>query len=459
MIPTTDFYAGITIAIAFLMLLALAEFLRSWAQWSVEWTRKLVHFGGGLVCLGFPYFIQSQWVVLALAISLGAIFLVSRQLRLLSSVHCIQRQSHGVEYYPLVIYLLFLLAADQPWIYMICVLVLSVSDAVAALVGTRFGRIRYRVEEETKSVEGSLAFFAATFVVVLVPLILLRPQFDSLHVPYWHYVLAANLIGLLVTCFEAVSGRGRDNLFIPLGTYLVLSKTFQTDVWDLAMQNFSFALILIVLIGLSRYSRSFQTGGAIVICLASYGCWAMGSFDWALPVFLGYGLYVVAALTTDLPWRLSIRPVVFNVLPPFLILAAGNLALNQGHPEWMQFCFGPFLASCVVALAEAVVNAVNWRHPGPESRRWIHGLLAGIGCSLLLVIPSAIRLVMQDWLTIAGLVGVSATISAVSSRVLPAISPAVASWRWYGARMGIATLAAIVIALLQWQRLSQVWFV
>ena len=326
-IPTVDLFRGAAIAVAFLLLLGIAELLRYRFLWSVEWTRKLVHFGGGIVCLLFPFLILSHWVVLALAISMAAIFLITRRMGLLNSVHGIERKSRGSEYYPVVIYLLFLLAARTPWMYVICVLVLSISDSAAAIIGSKYGRLRFRVEDETKSVEGSLAFFVATVIVVFVPLLIFKPQFEQLQIPYGHYALAACLIALLVTCFEAVSGHGRDNLFIPLGTYLVLAKTFQTDFADLLTQNASFVLILTILLGLSRTSHSFQAGGAILFCLACYACWAMGSFDWALPVFIGYGLYVVSALTVELPWRLAIRPVLFNVLPSIL------------DPGGRQFCF------------------------------------------------------------------------------------------------------------------------
>ena len=45
------------------------------------------------------------------------------------------------------------------------VLVLAVADAAAALVGGRYGRIRYEVEDQCKSLEGSLVFAAVTFVI------------------------------------------------------------------------------------------------------------------------------------------------------------------------------------------------------------------------------------------------------------------------------------------------------
>ena len=61
------------------------------------------------------------------------------------------------------IYLVFLLGYHTPVLYFIAILTLSVSDAVAALIGKRYGSIRFKIEGETKSLEGSVSFFFITF--------------------------------------------------------------------------------------------------------------------------------------------------------------------------------------------------------------------------------------------------------------------------------------------------------
>ena len=45
------------------------------------------------------------------------------------------------------------------------------ADAVAALIGIRYGTLQYQTTEGTKSVEGSVAFFFVAFLSVLVPLL------------------------------------------------------------------------------------------------------------------------------------------------------------------------------------------------------------------------------------------------------------------------------------------------
>jgi len=86
-------------------------------------------------------------------------------------------------------------------------LILSISDTVAALVGIPFGRHPFL----KKSLEGSLAFFSSTALI----LILLFPQM----------VLIDLLIAALVTLAEAYPMGLDDNFLIPIlsGTLLTLT--------------------------------------------------------------------------------------------------------------------------------------------------------------------------------------------------------------------------------------------
>lgn len=79
------------------------------------------------------------------------------------------------------------------------ILVAGIADAVSAVVGKAFGRLRY---PGGKSVEGSVAFF---LVVVLILLPLGDPG-------------RAALVALALTILEAPSLSIDDNLFLPLAT-------------------------------------------------------------------------------------------------------------------------------------------------------------------------------------------------------------------------------------------------
>jgi phytol kinase len=118
--------------------------------------------------------------------------------------------------------LVFLVARESPWIYLPSILVMTVSDTAAALVGRAFGRHVHRVGAGTKSLEGSAAFFVSALPCVYVPLRLTAPLTGP------ECALAALGTAALATVLEAVSRDGSDNLSVPVGTCFALTLLVAT---------------------------------------------------------------------------------------------------------------------------------------------------------------------------------------------------------------------------------------
>jgi dolichol kinase len=199
-----------------LAVLALAEVLRRRGVGRPEATRKLVHAVSGLVAATFPWLFTGAGSVIVLTASFAVVMGATRRLGLLGSVHGVSRCTEGGVYYPAAVLLLFLLAAHRPEAYVPAILVLSLADPAAALVGGPWGRTRYRVFGGDRSVEGSLAFAATALPCVFVPLAFLTA------LPLESLVRWSLHVTLLATILEALSPRGSDNLTIPLGSGLAL---------------------------------------------------------------------------------------------------------------------------------------------------------------------------------------------------------------------------------------------
>jgi dolichol kinase len=322
------------IAGIFLAIFAAAEGWRIVGSPQPEWTRKLVHFGGGLVSLALPWVVRSHWTVLALGATLGGLLLLTRRLGMLTSVHGVTRHSEGAIYFPVAVYLVFLLAADRPILYLISVLTLVVSDALAALVGSTYGRIKYRVERDRRSFEGSAVFFLATFLAVHLPLLLLTSVDRNVS------VLVAIQIALLVTILEAISLDGADNLIVPIGTFLLLLKmtpqAAETLLWQLLAQ----LTILSLLFLLAWRLRLLTAAGTLAASIFLYGAWSLGGPAWlvapviALVVFGGI-LRLAAGFNQGPSARYQVLAVFYTTLAP-----AGVLILNDvlktafEHPAW-----------------------------------------------------------------------------------------------------------------------------
>jgi len=208
---TKEIISVLIISTSYIGIFVIAELWRKFGRPDPEKTRKFVHLCSGAICLTFSYLLQSHFTVLLLAASFAAIIWITSKKGWLNSVHGVSRESSGGIYFPIAIYLTFLIAnvTEQPHLYLISILVLAVSDTLAALIGISYGNKKFEVEDDKKSLEGTLAFFFATFILVQLCLLLLtdmgRPE----------TVLAGLYVAILVTAIELLSLGGADNLFIP----------------------------------------------------------------------------------------------------------------------------------------------------------------------------------------------------------------------------------------------------
>jgi phytol kinase len=333
----------------FLGLLVTAELWRRLGNPKPEWTRKLVHLGGGVACLFFPFLVTSPWVVLAMALALCALFVAGGRFGFLKSLHGVERKSRGAEYYPLSVFLVFLMTQGRPWLYLSAVLVLAVGDAFAALIGSRYGVVRYEVEEDRKSLEGSLVFLVIAFLAIHLPTLLMTD------LPRPVCVLAALLVAALVTGFEAISLEGADNLFVPLAVVVILGKITTKPLSEVIFQNLSLLAICLA-VGLVVWrSRSFNVGGAITFILFAYGTWSLGSWYWALPVFLSFAGYVAAwgrYAPRGHASGIKVRTIARALLPPFTMLILANSL--RDYPTF----YGPYLAASAAVLAFSLDTGV-----------------------------------------------------------------------------------------------------
>ena len=266
--PTTvDWLAIAAVSVAVFALLGLSEVLKRIGVTS-EWSRKTAHIGSGLITLSFPYTFTSIWPVIILSVAFFVIMWVSSRLHIFQGVHGVNRDSVGAFVFPIVIVLVFWLSYGNPVHFAIPVLVLSISDAVAALVGKKYGVRHYHSLGEQRSWEGSFVFWVTAFLFVHVPLLLLTD------VGRTECVLIALGCSLLVTTFEMISVRGLDNLFIPYGTWYVLDNYVEYDLIGL-LHRVVFMAVMTVF-GFYTVKRNlFTKTGAVGAALAIYACFSI----------------------------------------------------------------------------------------------------------------------------------------------------------------------------------------
>ncbi|HVR41071.1 MAG TPA: hypothetical protein VMU84_18400 [Thermoanaerobaculia bacterium] len=390
-----DFTGALIISAFFFALLVIAELWSRLGHPKPEWTRKLVHLGGGIIGISLPWLIESPWVVLALTVSLSSIFLLGEKTKLLKSLHGVERKSRGSEYYPLAIFLVFAIAADRHWLYVSAVLVLALADAFAALAGTRYGAIRYEVEDEQKSVEGSLVFFFVAFLAMHLPMLLMSD------LPRAVCVLAALLVAMLVTIFEAISLQGADNIFVPIAVVFVLQKITTKPLPEIAFQNASLITIIALVLLLAWRIEWFSVGGALTVILFLYATWSLGDrFRWAIPVFIALGVLAIARALLSRRRerrRLKVRAISRALIVPFVFL----LAANSTH--LYDFFYAPYLAAVAAVLA-----FILW-----SGERPLRAMAKGVLAALIVSVP----MLPTEYVTLIAIIVVVAIVTFAYARL------------------------------------------
>ncbi len=372
---------GLGIAIVLTVLGGLLGALRLYQKWGApqpELPRKILHVGMGLVACSFPWLFDESWPVLLLGVLSLAGMVAMRTVAALSSsvgtvVSGVGRFSFGEIYFPLAIAIqwhIYLFATALPeyrvLLYCIPLLLLTLADAAAALVGINYGSLRFDASDGMKSTEGSLAFFLCAFLCVHIPLLL------GSNTGRVETLLIALLMALLAMLFEAIAWAGLDNLILPLVGYLLLRIYLGLSVVELEMRV-AMTVGLMVFVLLYR-TRTTLLGSALLgACLVGYLSWALGGWRWLaspITVFVGYTLLsprteansqrkhnihaVVAVSAASLAWLFLYR--LLDLLEPayfylFTLAFAAQLAIiaiaRLGY-DYPRLSAVPLLGVCIL---------------------------------------------------------------------------------------------------------------
>lgn len=346
-----------------------------------ERVRKLLHVLMGLVTLSFPWFFDSPGPVLTLAaLVVVGLFGVRRKTELKAGIgavmHSVERDSFGELYFPIAVALLFVLSKGDPILFGIPILILTLADALAALIGIRYGQVRYTTGEGEKSAEGSVAFFVVAFLSVHIPLLLFTDTGRA------ETLLIALILGVLLALFEAVAWRGLDNLFIPLGAFVLLKVYLTFDIASLGAR-LAVVVALVIFTLAWRHRTTLNDTGALAAALIGYVFWSVGGWVWLLPplvVLVTYTLYAVRGPATRT--RVHDPRVVLSVAAAGLFWLF--LAKALVRPEF-HFLFTLSFA-VQLALAGLADLADEWLALRPR-----HAIpLCSVTAWLLIIVPWAV---------------------------------------------------------------------
>ena len=212
--------------IAVLVMAVLTELLsrrKLVAQWI---SRKWLHTFSVGMCALMPYLLFKTSLLLPVVAVVEILLIVLVATGVLFKEDG-GRKSWGIALFPLpYLYLLWVFPMHR-WLIFLPMAILAISDSAAAIVGKLTARKFYQLTGDPKSVNGSIAFFISTCIIlysaVYLPGIPSKFKQDI-------YLNVVPLIALLITFAEAMGSHGNDNLFVPISAMVLLQLIYVGEI-------------------------------------------------------------------------------------------------------------------------------------------------------------------------------------------------------------------------------------
>ncbi|MCS7056158.1 MAG: hypothetical protein NZM18_08335 [Thermoflexales bacterium] len=210
----------LAVVVSFLYVFAVlgaAEGLRRAFRLPVEFTRKVVHIAVGMWAWGTAALFTDKRFAVIPPLAFVALNYLSYRRALFTAMETSDKSNLGTVYFPIAFAVIILLFFDVSKPFMVAALMpMTWGDAFAAIIGKRYGRRHYALVDgrSRRSVEGSAAMFAFSFLSVAVTLLVFDAAFGTA-------IVCGLVMALLATIAEAASPSGLDNLLVPASSALV----------------------------------------------------------------------------------------------------------------------------------------------------------------------------------------------------------------------------------------------
>ena len=194
-------------------MIGIGEGLRKWRGYSTEFTRKLIHISVGLWAFGTVLLFEHWYFAIIPPLSFVILNYISYRRDIFKSVETGEKGNLGTVYFPISFVIIICLFWESPHLLVASLMPMTWGDALAAILGRRYGQRKYSVLGSTRSVEGSLAMFLFSWLSTFLALLLLLPLGWQLSLTSLLYSLA---LAVFATLVEALSPWHIDNLTVPL---------------------------------------------------------------------------------------------------------------------------------------------------------------------------------------------------------------------------------------------------
>lgn len=197
------------------------EGLGRWRNYSTDFTRKFIHIAVGMWSVGTVLLFEHWYFAIIPPITFVLINYISYRRETFKAMETGERGNLGTVYFPisftLVIVLFWGTRPDRyPGLIVASLMPMTWGDAMAAILGNRFGQYKYQLRGTTRSMEGSLTMFLFSWLSTFLALLCFPP------LGLLSSLLRAFLVALVAGLVEALSPWHIDNITVPLSSALIL---------------------------------------------------------------------------------------------------------------------------------------------------------------------------------------------------------------------------------------------
>ena len=192
-------------------------------KWGKELSRKYIHIMLGNWWIIAMLFFNNVWFAIIGPAVFVIVNYISYKEDLIKVMERDKQDGFGTVYYALSLLILSIVSfgiLKNPAIGLVPTLVMAYGDGLAAIIGKKTKSKKYKLSDTKKSFAGSLTMFIISLILIGGYLVF---TYNDIFWASTHWPLITIMMAFCVTAIEAVSGKGIDNISVPISTLLLLT--------------------------------------------------------------------------------------------------------------------------------------------------------------------------------------------------------------------------------------------
>jgi phytol kinase len=217
-----DYTALIVSYLYVFAVIGLAELLRRAGKRPSEFTRKFIHVGVGMWMVGTVVLFETWQFALIPPVTFVVLNAFSYWLDIFKAMEAEERGNLGTIYFPIAFGALIYVFWDQPLLLVASVMPMTWGDAMAAVIGQRYGHYRFTIGGHTRSLEGSAAMLFWSWLATSAALLGMPYLLGQSPINWLLVLIYGGAVAVVCTTVEALTPWGIDNLSVPAAAALAL---------------------------------------------------------------------------------------------------------------------------------------------------------------------------------------------------------------------------------------------